>query len=450
VTLLGEPTSERTASDLRHLARSAAANAAVFATRDRGILSHGDAIRDELGLIVIHPQEVLARLDELRDASRYRPARLGGTNFTQAVLRTDEVEEFARALANRVGVPFGRLSAEMRGALADRRGLLRCVRTASGEPLAVCASVRNDDSQFGDVTLFYVDPNDALAPTIAATLLQNVVREERAAGMRALNISNEILGAHIASAVQLGFVAGEGRHTKFVIRGLPTAADVVAEARRTAARAPNVDTQVACVEATAVRASGGDLDAAAELDEYIWPAVLAASEVPSFIVPIKPTWAMNLFDAELSTADLFGGSPALLLRSENVYYRSRINSAGLGAPARILWYVSGGDHPGTASIRAISLVREVVVGLPRVLFRQFQRLGVYAWRDVFETANHDISEEIMAIRFGSTDAFERPIRFADVQAVLQSHGQSENPLASPVRVGKDVFDELVRRGRGVP
>ena len=79
-----------------------------------------------------------------------------------------------------------------------------------------------------------------------------------------------------------------------------------------------------------------------EVERDLWPLKLRDFDLPAFIVPIRPEWAMHLFDVEIASQDLFGGEPKLILNAENVYYRSSFPKV-LHSPGRVLWYVSSGN-----------------------------------------------------------------------------------------------------------
>ena len=58
-----------------------------------------------------------------------------------------------------------------------------------------------------------------------------------------------------------------------------------------------------------------------EIEKLLWPLKIRDIEVPAYIIPIRPEWAMHLFDDDIAKQDLFGSKPALILNAENVYYR---------------------------------------------------------------------------------------------------------------------------------
>ncbi|MCH7802365.1 MAG: hypothetical protein IIC24_12615, partial [Chloroflexi bacterium] len=93
-----------------------------------------------------------------------------------------------------------------------------------------------------------------------------------------------------------------------------------------------------------------------EAEQYMKPAKLLAGNIPTFVLPIKPQWAVHLFDARLADQTLFGAREDLMLSWENVYYRYPNKPSGFDGTFRILWYVSGDRrYLGSGAIRAYSL-----------------------------------------------------------------------------------------------
>ena len=91
-------------------------------------------------------------------------------------------------------------------------------------------------------------------------------------------------------------------------------------------------------ERTAVATASKKIADIMTLERMLWPVKIVETDVPCFIVPIKPRWAKYLFDEHMASQDLFGASD-LIFNAELVFYRSK-RPGGLTAPARILWYVS--------------------------------------------------------------------------------------------------------------
>jgi hypothetical protein len=92
----------------------------------------------------------------------------------------------------------------------------------------------------------------------------------------------------------------------------------------------------------------------------------------------------------------------------------------------------------------------VCIGLPKDLYRRFQRLGIYEWQHVLAAAHGNINQPIMALRFSHTELFRHPIPRAKLRAAyaeagcgLMLHGPSRIP--TPQLVAR-----LYRQGMMLP
>jgi hypothetical protein len=169
-------------------------------------------------------------------------------------------------------------------------------------------------------------------------------------------------------------------------------------------------------------------------------------------VPIQPQWAQELFDEDLANQTLFGATKLLALNREAIYYRASRPQV-LTTPGRILWYVSQdqqGRYQGGGAVRACSRLEEVSIGLPKDLYRRFQRLGIYEWPQVLAAARGNINQPIMALRFSHTELFRRPIPRAELRAAYTESGCGLM-LQSPSRVPTpQLFAQLYRQGMALP
>src|SRR3984957_15211946 len=143
------------------------------------------------------------------------------------------------------------------------------------------------------------------------------------------------------------------------------------------------------------------------------------SSLPTYLVPIRPWYAMELFDSALSSNTLFHQMPLGIYR-EQVYYRSPRPSCGLKAPARLLWYVSQQPEvAGSGMIRACSYLLEVTVDRPQPLYRRTAQLGAYV-------LDHDkrvgSSGKAMALRFGMTETLRTPVSLATAREIAGQNG----------------------------
>jgi hypothetical protein len=182
-----------------------------------------------------------------------------------------------------------------------------------------------------------------------------------------------------------------------------------------------------------------DAHTMSDVERLLWPAKIFDAQIPTFIVPIRAKWAKDLFDEGLANQTLFGAVAELALNRESVYYRAKNPSGGLKIPGRILWYVSHDKkYRGSGQIRACSRLDEIIVGKPKELFRQFRRLGVYEWRNIYELAKRDVNFDIMALRFSDTELFTSPIKWKKLQEILKENNCSSQ-IMSPVSIPIQIF-----------
>jgi hypothetical protein len=180
---------------------------------------------------------------------------------------------------------------------------------------------------------------------------------------------------------------------------------------------------------------------AAQIERALWPAKIIDADLPSFIVPIRPEWAEHFFDEELASSRLFGLRHDLHFGREAVYYRAK-QISGLKFPGRILWYVSqGNEKTGSMSVKACSCLDEIVIGKPKDLYKQFRRLGIYEWRNVWELADKNLEKEIMAVRFSDTERFHTPVSLQELERLGVA-----GPIQSPRPITKEVFAKIYSMG----
>jgi Acetyltransferase (GNAT) domain len=180
-----------------------------------------------------------------------------------------------------------------------------------------------------------------------------------------------------------------------------------------------------------------------DIERILWPLKIEDYEIPSFIIPIKPEYAKELFDRNLAKETLFGVQRSdLFLSLDRVYYKNP--NAGLKKePARILWYVSQSSDKGysdLSSIRACSQVDKVLIDSPEEAYRKFQHLGYYNIEQVRQCASK--SNKVMAIKFSHTELLDYPIGLQQINQCLESNA----PLQCPRKISQAQFITLYRLG----
>lgn len=419
------PTQQQ-ASDMRHVAMSAAAEADVLLTRDKEILSHAAEIGERFGLQVMEPVDLISRLNEAEQAALYQPARFASTDIQKARPRAEDLD----GLAEKLHAPSQR---ETRAQFAAKLGAFLCNRDtaviaaqADGAPLFLIA--HRQAATRCEIPVLRCT-RTALAATALRHALLQIISDTAKLGGRPLVIRDTLLSEEVQSILhELGFRIGADGWEKITLRflGDASAFTTVLKSIGQPAIPENVP--------------------GTEIEARYWPAKVVGAGVETWAVAIQAGWATELFETKFADEQLFRPKRELILSRENVYYSGAIQSGMEGATGRLLWYVSKDAHqPGSQSIRACSRLLEVCRGPALELFQRFRRLGVFSKHDVLSLVGGDAKKEILALRFADTELFDYSFPGAEAKAL-----GILNNFTSPVRVPETAFAEIYRQGMKLP
>lgn len=434
-------------SDFSHLARAIQANAKFFVTRDGAILDKGNELYQQFGISVIRPVDLIIEIDSLYREQEYQPARLAGTLCEIAKVQSGQEDLLVNAFQNHA---CSESQYSLRKLL--RNLLISPLETDclvawshSKEPIGLVAYNQNQ-AKCLNVKLFRVSPTHKLSTTILRYLIGFLMKKARSEGCRLIEILDLHLSQNAKEAlIRDHFFPTNNSWFKFIIPAYTSKDHVLTELTKIDSEAEIVRNKIA--EIKILLSSDDALQSPINiwnLEAVLWPAKITGSSIPCYIVPIRPEWALHLFDEEFANQDMFGAKIDLALSRESVYYRAAKNSAGISAPARILWYVSqkNSKHHGAGAIRAQSRLDEIIIGKPKDLYKQFRRLGIYEWKDVFLTAKENISNEIMALRFSETEMLNKPLPWDEVTKKLELAG-IRTQLQSPCKIPENVFFSII-------
>ena len=441
-SLLGIGATDDDMSDRAHLAKAAASSVRVFLTRDEELIDRAAEIYAELGVEVMRPVELVSRIDKVRHIARYQPSRLAGSNVELRRLRADEIDSLPEKLCrSHAGERLRDFRQHLREAVAypDRKGAW--VIVDGEEYLGLFAKEVGADRSWTITLLrFSSGPlRQTLIRHYALLMIQQALDE----GLTWLRIDDSEIEAD-TKTILLGqsFFEVDGVLVRCVIRKIGPLKDALPVLANIPGAKPS---ETLHIKSVAEAALARPARIAAELERVFWPMKVSGGNIPTYVVPIHPHWAIHVVDPRLATQELFGADPLLALNREHVYYRAP-QMCGLEAPARLLWYVTKDRHVhGSMMIRACSRLIEIDVGPPKVLFRRYQRLGVYTWQNVFDTAGRDIGAKVMALRFEDTELLKTPISWE----MTRQLGIRAN-FQSPVRIDERVFFEIYRHGTEAP
>ena len=439
----------RDESDLRQLARTVASDIQFFVTRDEPLLDRGEELYKAVGVSIIRPSDLILRFDELRREADYQPARLAGTLSRSRLIQSNDekmvIEAFLARSSGETKDTFGR---QLRKLFSDPINYeSRLVESSDGLPVALFVFDRTNKDTL-ELPLFRVR-RGPLSKTITRYLAFYANWKSAAEQRDFTRITDAGIDVEMEEMIATdNFSHSTAGWVKVNIPIVGNSIEIAERLRRLAYRSDEerrrfVDIADLLQSGTSI----ADAVTISDLEYLLWPAKILDGAIQTYLVPIQPEWAKDLFDEGLANQTLFGADVELALNRESVYYRSKKPSAGLKAPSRILWYVSEKSrrYSGVGQIRACSRLEEVITGKPKDLFRRFRRLGVFRWENVFGLADHDLDKEIMALRFSDTELFAAPIERTDMQTVLAKYGQRAM-LMSPVRIPAKAFGELYGLG----
>ncbi len=367
-------------------------------------------------------------VDELRQAQMYRPADLMGTEFRSGEVAPGAEEELV-AFFNQTGGDDGsafaeRLRALDQGKVAWRRELLR---DGQGHPVALYAWALGGRTLVVPMLRTTTHP---LEETLARQLLFLLKRLGRDSGAEIVRVSDSHPSEAAKSAAgDDGFFEPRGELVALVVDVCGTASEVGTAAggvARELAVQPGIPAELASV-----------------VERAWWPAKVIDSELPSFLVPIRPRWSTELFNVP---AMLIPRSESLGISREHVYYRSS-GRRRESVPARLLWYVSEGSSPSEGQmVVGSSRLDEVLIDTPDTLFSKFEHLGVYGQTEVREAA--DASGRAMALRFSDTEIFPKPVTLRRLTSLARGRGIPLSPgsLISLSKISSELFQAVYQEG----
>ena len=433
------------ASDIRQLAWTIASGCRFFVTRDEKVLDLSLQLYQEFGTSAIRPSDLIVQLDELQERSKYNPARVAGILTLRRLQQAPA--DFVRSLqAPEKKETKARFRERFCKYLADPKSC-HCwgLFWEEEKPAALVVYDCSREAELFVPFMRIARGPDAVA--IVRNLLLRMVQKAAAENRPKIVITDPYCSDFVEEELRKDGFSREGRY--WVKRTMPiavTAKTFVEQLGLIGGLGESGGKPEATLGLSEIIRS--DARTAHRLERAYWPLKIIDAPLPSYIISIQPQWAAELFDEDLANQDLFGARTKLSLNREGVYYRSARNRGGLAAPGRILWYVKDDKtYRGSKCIRACSFLDDVVVGRPKELFRRFDRLGVYKWKDIFGLAKENIDASLMTVRYSDTQLLANPIFWDTFQAVLQEAGV-RTQLQSPQLIPPQVFVKLYRLGMG--
>ncbi len=437
--------SENDKSDLRHLARTIAADVQFFITQDEGLLKKSEDIYEKFKVQIIRPSDLIIQQDSLLRDVKYQPALLAGSHINIKRITLKEIA-FSDAFRFHQKEKKSVFNKKISLCLSDPRSFQADIIQDRDRSLALRIYNRSEAKEM-EIPVLRI-PQGSLSAVLARHIVFQAVMASSEEGRILTKVTDNYLSEEIIDAlIENGFVYINDIWVKVNLPIVATSKELISELKSYKSLLPQYFDNIS--ELIEKSVSDNNIELLIKIERSLFPAKITDINIPVFMIPIKDRWAMELFDTEIAGQSLFGAEPALMLNTENVYYRASYPKI-LSAPARILWYISKSkNYQGDQSIRACSYVNEVIIDTPKKLFSRFQRLGVYKWKDVFETADKDINKKIMAFRFSHTELFKNPISLGFLKKIwLEEDKKKFSPPQSPMSMPIQHCFHIYRIGMG--
>lgn len=415
-------------SDVRQLAKAAASDASIFVTRDRDLLAKGEAIKRLLNLDVISPTNLLIRLHEVENRHSYMADMIAGSRLRWQRLSSNDLATVLVDPFLAPGERKGTFTTRLESLVSSNLSNCWCDLLWSDQEVIAIRVMELSSDDVLSVRLGRVSQLTRESELISRFIATDALARAIDLRMIAVQIAQDAGVTDQASFLtQIGFVENGDNLIRYCFSQSTSRASAIDSIRKTS--------PLAVPSYLGVSAN--------DLSRLCSPIHLECADEEYFLIPIRPGYALSLVDRHASANDLFGGVRDVLLRWDNIYYRSKDRQHMLKPPARILWYVSG----DVGQIVAVSHLDSVEVDSATRLFRKYAKFGILEWRDIFAMCKGDPEREIMALEFSHTFSFRSPVSLTVLRRVYDEEDRTL-VLRSPSRVTRTAFRRIFQLGFG--
>lgn len=426
--------SDNDKSDRKQLATCIVSDVNYFITLDLGIIDRKDKIESVYDIQIFKPHEFIVKIDQLLHNEEYAPVTLNGVAFhTVSKINNRELDEcidkFHVKKNKEKKVVFTNIVSE---AISKTNNVK--VKVIKKEDLYLAFFAY--EYKYSELVIRFLRLSEGrVAQTLYMQLLSDFISKSIKKNIKKITLQELYITEYQESILnRMGFEKSNSNiWSKYVCN---TIVDTL-----------SLNELLSNIEHGMIDRLGLDYNQLLDIEYKLFPLKISDIDIPCYIIPIKSYWAGNLFDDKISGETLFGAEEDKLWNIENVYYRHKKPITEV-APARILWYVSKDKKTArSGAIVATSYLDEVLTGKPKELFKTNKHYGIYEWRNISELCNGNVSEDIRVLKFSRTEVFETPIYYKEIQQVLVNCGRRTNTFASPVAVGKEIFNQIYRLGK---
>ncbi len=430
----------REESDIRHITRTINSDASYFITKDSGIIKHSKEYFDRYSLLVLRPEEFIIQFSSIINNTDYAPNRLLGTTISKKTATVNELREIPRTFYNNTKEKIREFENNVKMAVLNDKTSAILIKT-NKEYLAFFTTLESED--IIEIKFFRYAKN-LKNWTVLTQLVHDLIYLARDKQKLLICISEKFISDDFQLILKkFSFLNIENKFYRFVGNKVIEFEDIRDYLNESIKNIELLNLYLRILDPFLAHKGNSY-----QIEKFLFPIKIINSNIPCFIVPIKPKWAMNLFNAKIAEQDLFGGDERLLFNKENVYYRSA-KPIVLQNNSRILWYISKDDNKyyNTMNIAASSYLEEVNIDKPKILFSKNRRLGIYKWADVFRTANNDLENKIMAFRFELNENFVSTVNINQLNQIYNHYlGKNFFYPQTPYKILEKMYIEIYSLG----
>lgn len=429
--------------DIVHIAQSIAAGAEVFITRDSAWLNNdiSEYIKREYGMSILSPGELIGSIDEINSPSDYAPLKLAGLNLEYSRLSTTDFALTVTTFHQLHGSKKSDFEKRLRQWVAAPNLYTVLLIKANTKPICLITySTCNHIMTIETLLIHGKEIKPSLQQTFIKRIAFKILDQAYTGNLQVIQILKSGLSDLVLKSFrECGFFDCDTSLTRLIniqilsvthlshIPSLPTNSplNLAIDALRN-----DFSNGISCLEQIT------------NLEKALWPLKISDARMPCYIVPIKASYAVQLFDENLANQEtcLFENEktePALSI--ENVYFKAKAQSIPDG-PARILWYVSSSKYIGTPAIRACSYLDRVEKGSKEELFKKYRRLGVLDWPELTQIED---GKELTAYIFSYTELFSTPVKLDTVRQYISRPKESFQSFRS---ISEQAFLRIYQEG----
>lgn len=416
-------------SDRRQVSTCIECGIPYLLTFDEPLIKKSEIIEDNYGVKIMHPTQFVIELDAILNKEEYNPVSIKGSIYdTISKISSDQLDHLISLFwQQKMSEDKRAFKTKLHDTIQNPKGTVKTIKHDN----TIIALIGQNKNQI-EIELPIVRVNDTKqGKYLFMNLMSDIIMEASRNNIHKITICDDyLLPIQKEILSKIGFVQTEQTYVKYIYSRTINSVEVKQLLVEKYQLTDEVLTGVSPFE----------------IETLFFPLKIRDANIPSYIIPIKPVWAKELFDSYEATQTIFGADTRKLWNIENVYYRNRkpdVEKSG----ARILWYVSD-DKRATRrkGIVACSYLDDCIIGKAKELFDRFKHYGVYEWNDLMRFCDSQPNKIIKVLRFSHTEIFDNVISLSTIRRILKQNGGSENTtFQSPLEVNSKVFFEIYER-----